>query len=142
MKRSITATLVLVLIGCASLAFAQANPPSQAQLDEIAKAGSFAGKIVKARFLHGLGWISHTDMGIAVAADDGRDMFLYLRASSIISDANGRYLSFSDLPHLVSKNVEIRHAVITDATGRMEKVENGKAGVLLLHFRDWTAGSK
>jgi hypothetical protein len=145
MTLSFAAPIILAL-GCMGLALASPQvplpTPPAAPSATAATADTFAGRIDKARFLHGMGWVSHTDMGLVVTAADRKEMAFYLRANSIISDATGKPVSISDLPRMLGKKVEIKYAVITDATGNLEKTENGQNGVVSMHFLDWTAGSR
>lgn len=149
MKLSFAASMILVLGAVGSALGTPKVPPpapspapSQAPSEPATAADTFVGRIDKARFVHGLGWASKTDMGLAVTASDGKEMFFYLRENSAITDANGKVLSSRDRPRLLKKNVEITYAVITDATGNLDKIENGKNGVVAMHFLDWTAGSQ
>lgn len=134
-------------LGCVSLALGTPKvpppkpPPAQMPAEPAMATDTFVGRIDKARFVHGLGWASKTDMGLAVTASDGKAMFFYLRENSVVTDASGKVLGSRELPHLQKRNVEIKYAVITDAAGNLDKIENGKNGVVAMHFLDWTAGS-
>jgi hypothetical protein len=147
MKRTFAALMIL-LLGGVSLALGvpkvppktPSTPPPVPSVPGAA-ADTFDGRIDKARFVHGLGWASKTDLGLVVTGSDGKEMTFYLRENSVMTDANGTVLSSGDRPRLLKENVEIKYAVITDATGNLDKIENGKNGVVSMHLLDWTVGS-
>lgn len=119
--------------GCLDAAMRQVNVPTQAQLADIAKAPVFTGTIDRGHLVKGYGF-SHMGMWIEVVADNGGKNEFYIRDSSVIVGADGKYMAWGNMRGEVGKKVEIRYSTITDATGGLERFENGRNGVLAMRF--------
>ncbi len=137
----------LILTSCESIPKregmqqATVSAPTQAQLEQIAKANTFIGTIIGGRIVR-VSWgfgPSSINIRMEVVSDNGIKKLFYLRNNSIVTDANGKYLNWAtDIPGSAFKNkkVEIKYSTITDATGA-GAYENGKNGILSMHYIDW-----
>ena len=94
------------------------------------------GTVESGNFVKGYGF-SHVDMLIYVLTDDGVKNEFYVRAhSSMFIAADGQHTLIMQLPPKVylRKKVEISYSVIEDATGGLERFENGKNGVVSMRL--------
>jgi uncharacterized protein YceK len=95
-----------------------------------AESGSFAGKVMKSGFVKGWGF-NHVDLKLTVQADDGSTRDFFARDSSILINASGEQKPIKRAPfkEFMNKRVEIGYALISDASGGLERLENGKNGI-------------
>jgi PBP1b-binding outer membrane lipoprotein LpoB len=142
MKKILIAIVgVMFISGCSLYApiFHQTNVPTQAQLDQIAKADTFTGQISRESFVKSWDFF-HLNLKIWVVSDNGGEDIFFIRDNSIIVDASGKYINMEEVKDLLVKKVEIKYFIITDATGGSSSgssgfsEEIGKNGVLLMHF--------
>lgn len=96
-----------------------------------AEGGVFVGTVLRYRMVKGWGF-SHVDMGITIQANDGSEQEFFGRDSSVFISANGETTQLKRTPNgqFVHKRVEVRYAIIEDATGGLERFENGKNGII------------
>jgi hypothetical protein len=98
--------------------------------------GKFSvGTITRSRMVKGWGF-RHVDLGLTLRADDGSEQEFFGRDNSTFISPNGETAQLKRTPYrsFMKKRVEIKYAIIDDATGGLERFENGKNGILTMRL--------
>jgi len=114
--------------------------PTQARLEQSAKADTFTGTVTGGTFAKGVGF-SNMNVRLEVTSDNGDKTTFFVRSDSKVVDTNGKQINYLEAVRSKGKKIEIEYFTITDGTGGDPSrsdftYEIGQKGVRLLRFLD------
>jgi len=97
---------------------------------------TITGTVVKTHFVKGWGF-SHVDVAVVIQTAEGTSEF-FARDNSMLITPDGQQIPIKKAQYKLfkDKQVEIKYSIITDATGGLEKYENGNNGIATMRVLD------